>query len=442
MAQKRIAAFPSIDEFRPGTFRGTPGFVRVAQSRSGQWWFIDPEGRPFVSKAVAAVSRTGWAEGRSSRPGRYAAAVDHLYGVNDPALFVRSAIQRLRKWNVNTLGAWTGADFYDQGAYYTELIEFRKVGPSFHSGGALLPDVFDPAWRDAADAWAKQICSPRKRSAELVGYFTDHELGWAQLHPEIVGGVIPADAKVEGPSLLQICLSLEPSFRAYHAAWEFVLAPRNGDLESLARDWGLELPHREIIRQLTLAEKPLVSASYLRDQRRFSREFARRYFSTCSAVIRAYDPHHLVLGCRFGEYPGSSVLAECIHPSVDVVSIRPEREGWDRTAQTCFSSNGMPVMLTELTWADMAFARMPTKREARRLTSVERMLVKGRANLERLCAHRAVVGYEWSRWADSEEDEPPFGKGLVHVDDREAMEHTELFADVNARAESLRLRAK
>ncbi len=54
------------------------------------------------------------------------------------------------------------------------------------------------------------------------------------------------------------------------------------------------------------------------------------------------------------------------------------------------------------------------------------------------CEHPGVVGYEWARWADGEDDQPPFGKGLVHVDGREALENTELVAQVNARAERLR----
>lgn len=441
MAAKREPVHLTSDDFKLATLRGAPGFVRVGQTRGGQWWMIDPTGRPFLSKAVAAVNRTGWADGRSSRPGKYASAVEALYGADDPQRFVRSVVQRMRKWNLNTLGAWTAPEFYDQGSYYTELIEFRKIGPSFHSGDALLPDVFDPAWRDAADAWAKQICTPRKNSPQLVGYFTDHELGWAQPSTEQMTGVVPADTKSPGPSLLQICLSLEPSFRAYHAAWEFVLAPRNGDLAALASDWGLEISHREGVRQLTLAETPITSPGYMRDQRRFAREFARRYFTTCAAVIRTYDPNHLILGCRFAEYPGASVLAECIHPSVDLTSIRPERENWERTAQATFSVNGMPVLLTELTWADIAFARTPMKREARRLTSVERMLAKGRSCLERVFTQRAVVGYEWARWVDGEEEEPPFARGLVHLDDREAKEHTELLTDLNARAEGLRAKA-
>ncbi len=442
MASPRAAVFPSLDDFKPGSLRGLPGYFRAGQTRAGQWWLIDPHGKPLLSKGVAAVSRTGWADGRPLRPGRYVGAVNQLYGQDDSDSFVRSVVQRIRKWNLNTFGAWTAPEFYDQGVYYTELIEFRKVGPCFHSGLALLPDVFDPAWRDAADAWARQICEPRKDSRELIGYFTDHELGWAQPPGEQTAGIVPADTRDERPSLLQICLSLEPSFRAYHAAWEFVLAPRQGDLTRLATDWKIALINREGIRQLTQAEKPLKSPGYLHDQYRFAREFARRYFATSASVIRAYDPNHLILGCRFAELPGSAVLAECVLPNVDVVSIRPERESWDRSGQLSFALNGMPVLLTELSWADPGFARAPMRPEKRRLTTIERMLGKGRLGLERVFAHRAIVGYEWARWVDDEDEEPPFGHGLVHLDDREAREHTELLSDMNARAETIRLKSR
>jgi hypothetical protein len=440
MARSRDVDFPSLDDFKPATLRGSRGFFRVGQTKHGQWWFLDAHDRAIFSKAVAAVSRTGWAEGRSSKPGVYTETVNALYGVGEPDRFVRSVVQRMRDWRLNTLGAWTSPEFYDQGVYYTELIEFRKVGPSFHYGGALLPDVFDPAWRDAADAWAKQICQPRKDSTELVGYFTDHELEWAQPVADLGPAAADRESKKERPALLQLCLSLEPTYRAYHAAWEFVLAHRQGELERLSKEWGLALQSREVVRQMTHAEQPIKGEAFQRDQRRFTREFARRYFSTCSSVIRAYDPNHLILGCRFGEFPGGVVLSEAIHGNVDVVSIKPQREHWERTAQACFSANGMPVLLTELSWADPVFARTPIKRETRRLTSVERMLAKGRVGLEKVFGHRAIVGYEWARWVDSDSDEPPFGGGLVHVNDREATEHTELLTDLNARAEILRAR--
>ena len=434
--------YPSLDELRPSTLRGAAGFYRVAQAESGQWWFFTPEDRPVFLRAVAAVNRSGWADGRSARPGVYASAVEKRYGPIGPDAFVTHTLNRLERWHVNALGAWASEEFFDVGCAYTELLEFRKVGPCIHSGDVLLPDVFDPAWKEAANAWAQQICRPRAESRSLIGYFTDHQLGWAQPRAEFSTGPGTGDPSHERPSLLQICLSLEPRFRAYHAAWEFVLAPRHGSLEQLAVDWQLASPHREAVRQLTLQEAPLLAAGYLRDQRRFAREFARQYVETCSSVIRQYDPNHLVLGCRFSSNPGPAVLSSFVQPHVDVLSIHPEQEAWDRAVQACASVAGMPVLLTGVSWSDMNFARTPARREVRRLTMVERMLAKGRANLERVCAQRAAVGYEWACWADDEADEPPFGRGLVHVDDREALEHTELLADVNARAEALRLKAR
>ena len=55
-----------------------------------------------------------------------------------------------------------------------------------------------------------------------------------------------------------------------------------------------------------------------------------------------------------------------------------------------------------------------------------------------LARHPAVVGYAWSRWRDGAGEQPPFAGGLVHLNDAEAREHTELLADVNARVQTLR----
>jgi hypothetical protein len=49
-----------------------------------------------------------------------------------------------------------------------------------------------------------------------------------------------------------------------------------------------------------------------------------------------------------------------------------------------------------------------------------------------------VVGYVWSQWHDEPGEQPPFARGLVHVNGTEAREHTELLAEFNARADALR----
>lgn len=429
----------TLSDFKSETLRGAAGFIRVGQTRAGQWWFLDARNRPFFSRGVGAVNRSGRGGGRSARPGPYTLAVDQLHGTEDAQKFVASVLRRLRSWHVNTLGAWATSEFFDRGMFYTEILEFRKIAPetTIKLGGALVPDVFNPAWVEACDQWASALCLPRRDSRELIGYFTDNELGWAQ-------SAAPATASGKGAppaaplTLLQICLSLEPSFPAYHAAWEFALAAHGGELEALARAWELDLPNKEALRQLTRGDVAVTSPGYARDQERFTREFARRYFTVCSAAIRRYDPQHLVLGCRFAGPPPPAVLAECLHPQVDVISVNEGREPLASWLKGQADGAGMPVLLSEFSWTRESFTRrLAAGERPGALTTVERMLAQGRAAFEQAAARPAVVGYAWPRWADAAEDQPPFGVGLVHIDDREAREHTELFSDLNARVAAL-----
>jgi hypothetical protein len=445
MAKAASTAPRHLSDFKPETVRGHVGFVRVGQTTAGQWWLIGPDDRPFFSSGVTTVNRTGRSDGRATQPGPYTIAVDADSGDDGGAArFVAKTLARLHRWNMNTLGAWSDPALFDRGLFYTETLEFRRLVPetAIKFGGASLPDVFNPKWVEACDARAAEICGPRRESTELIGYFSDHELGWAQPHAEPIAvqvNVAPELApRIERPSLLQICLSLDPSFPAYHAAWEFTLAAYVGELPLLAKAWEVELANKETLRQLTLAETPLLGKCYLRDNVRFTREFARRYFAACAAAIRRHDPHHLVLGCRFGGPPGSSVLAECVAPAVDVLSANDYHETPGRRMNEYWRATSMPILIGGFCWNSDYFTQCPPDSNWRSPTSVERMLARGRSALEGAIVHPAVVGWAWQRWMDFPDDEPPFGHGLVHLNDREAREHTELLAQINAHAESLR----
>ena len=47
-------------------------------------------------------------------------------------------------------------------------------------------------------------------------------------------------------------------------------------LDALARAWGVALPNKEVVRELTRAEEGIGSRGYLRDEARWTREFARQ----------------------------------------------------------------------------------------------------------------------------------------------------------------------
>lgn len=366
-------------DFRAGTVRGAAGGFRVAQAADGRWWFIDPDGRPFFLRAVNGVEA---AEGSPHDP-----------------------VARLRAWGFNTLGPGAEPALREEGLAFVGTVDFAAAAPAIRTGGARLPDVFDPAWPEAAALHAGEVCLPWCERHELVGWLADAGLGWAQAPGR--------------PTLLQLCLSLEPQFAAYHAAWEFTLAAHSGRIENLARAWGVMLANKEAVRALTREEKGIATRGYARDDARWAAEFARRFYAVAAAAVRAHDPRHLLLG---GSGAPPALLAASVRPSVDVLWIRVEDLG---------AAQAGPVVAGDFTWVGAKFFANTARTRA--LTTVERMLRRGRLALQRLAAQPGVAGYAWAQWRDGAAEQPPFAGGLVHANDTEAREHTELVAACNER---------
>jgi agarase len=365
---------------------------------------IDPGGRPFFCKAVDGVRSV-------TQPGDGALPPD--------------SVARLRHWGFNTLGVGADPTMRDEGLVFMAVVDFLTVGTPIASGRVRLPDVFDPEWPKLAAAHALDVCAPLADDPQLLGWVADDRLRWAQ--PESGRGEPIA------PSLLQICLSLEPRFPAYHAAWEFVLALHGGRIDAMARAWGIELGNKEVIRELTRAEEGLATRGYLRDEARWSRECARRYFTTTAAAIRAADPNHLVLGSRADGPVGAAVMSECVYPAVDLAL-----QDWRELPVSGDAETPHPVLANQVAWNTADFLKLPAAARVLRLTSVEWMLRRARIALDRLARHPAVVGYAWGQWQDEPGEQPPFARGLVHVNGSEAREHTELLAQFNLRAEGMR----
>ncbi len=404
MAQAAETTPSGSGAFRAGSTRGADGFFRVAQTMTGQWWLLDPEGRPCLVRAVHEVC----ADGGEAEPAKSA----------DPAV-------RLRTWGFNAVGVGGDGSGRDDGLPYFAAVDFTASAPPILAPGVRLPDVFDPDWRDRAVMQAAARCAPRAADRELIGWVTDDELAW---------GWVTSSR----PGLLQICLSLEPVFTAYHAAWEFALASHGGTLDSLARAWGVSLPNKEVVREMTRAENGVTTRGYIRDDAHWTREFAHRYFSGTAEAIRAIDRQHLLCGCRFRAPAGAAVLAAATYPSVDVALPH-----WSELPAPGAAVG--PLIAGDVSWSDPGFWAAPSAisetvpvRRGSRLTAVERMLRRARTALKRLARHPAVVGFVWRQWHDDPGEHPPFAHGLVHPNGIEAREHTDLLAEFNPRAEGLR----
>jgi hypothetical protein len=425
-------------QFDEHSIIGRPGYFHLGKSTDGQWWFITPEGKPFFYKGVCAVNRAGTAGGRRARDGSYAQVIDEKYGYQaSPDSFVNAQIFRLDDWGFNALGAWTTEEFFDRGMPYTEIVECFKEGPLLTIPGDRrpMPDIFDPAWIQAVNSKARTLCATKRTSKDLVGYFTDNEIGFGR--SEDIGldlGFVNTGRF--GYSLLRGFLALEEGISARERAWAFI-QDRYDDLEALSAGWGREIRSKDDLQELNDKKIPIKTPQYLRDSRDFQLLYAEHYFRTVYETIKRYDPNHLVLGCRFGAPPDTAIL-RVMTPWVDVISQNNYRPTLYQRIDYLYRYTGLPVLIGEFSWNPDLFKYVTLPHEPEGGYSLkERVFRRGEEVLLRACTHPATVGYTWYRWVANTSEGDRFSFGLVDRLDREEM-HIPLLKEIHPKIESLR----
>lgn len=413
MAQKPI--FPP---FNATTFKGSPGFFRVAQTHEGQWWFVTPDNNPFFYKGVCAVNRAGTMGGRRAQPGPYAATVDRKYNYpQNPDAFVESSLKTIREHGFNALGAWATEEFFNKGMPFTEIIEFFKEGPFLPAVGNRegLPDIFDPQWMVNADRKVRALCTPLRYSKDLVGYFTDNEIGFGKA--EDTGFDLGFEAGQFDFSLLRMVLAMDSSKAAYKEAWQFVLARHNNNIRTLAEAWKVQITRTEEMKVLNTMKARILGEAYEADALAFSQMYAERYFRIAHQLIRRYDPNHLILGCRFGAPPPFYVL-DAMKPYTDVISANNYQPTLYDRYDTVYRHTGLPILIGEISWNTDLFKKVPYASESENgLTLKERMFRNGAQTLRRTSLHDGIVGFTWYRWVQGISTNDRFFDGVVNFND-------------------------
>ena len=398
------------------------GFFHVEEI-DGRWWLIDPEGNGFISKGVNHVSFTAdYCPALGYSP--YGRVTKEKYG--DARSWAKAAVERLRSWNFNTIGAWSSPETFEQGMPYTVILNMAaKAGASWTKG--TFPDVFSEEFAEKIDEIAREECAPRADDPYLIGYFTDNELRW-------------------GPdwrspkTLLEDYLSFDPDAPGKRKLVEF-LKRRYGSVEELNEVWGLKLESFDDLYELREVER---NEAILMDSLDFLKLIAERYFEVCDEAIRRYDPNHLILGCRFAGGAPDPVL-EAMAGHVDVVSIN----NYDfhppvNILMNIFETTGLPVMITEFSFKAMDSGLPNTKGAGRPVQTQEERADCFERYVTELMKLPFVVGYHWFEYVD----EPAEGRfdgensnyGLVRINDEPWEILTERMREVNGRIEEIHLR--
>jgi len=387
-----------------GRFRPA-GFFRVGQC-DGVCWLIDPDGGRFLSKGVNTVKFDQDAIQNSDRI-PYAEACGKKYGCE--GAWRTAAARRLASWGFNTLGSWSDEAVAAAAPVPLAVTHNIDLGMSFawqtndRAGSGPkqdFPDVFDPAFETHVLHRAREHCAARSGEQGLIGWFIDNEVRWGP------------DWRGPDELLLQF-LNLPPATPGRIAATEW-LRQRHG---------GSDPPH----------------AAFAADCEAFAALAADRYFALTIAAIKATDPNHLVLGCRFA-FPPPAAVIDAAGRHLDVISFNcygPDANG----ALDAYAITGKPCLIGEFSFRG-ADSGLPNSNGAGPVvaTQAERAAAF-RHYVSTALQRRTLVGYHWFEHADQPAEGRFDGEnsnfGTVTIIDDVYEDLTRTMASVNAEAEDL-----
>jgi hypothetical protein len=229
-----------------------------------------------------------------------------------------------------------------------------------------LPDVYASDFAAEIDRAADRQCTPRKNDPLIIGYFIGNEPPWGGRESQVV------DMILAGPET-----ATQARLKAYLAA---------GDTPTRRRAF--------------------VVAAF------------EKYLSVICAAVRKYDPHHLILGIRFG---GNPPAADILRTGriFDVCSINVYEYEPTKQVERAYRLTGRPVLIGEF--------HIGVPADGLGAGLVQAMNQKQRAIGYRYYVEQAMslpccVGAHWFTWRD----EPVLGRmdgenyniGLVDVTNR------------------------
>jgi len=325
-----------------GPTQTATGRFRVVKFNN-KWWYVDPDGKRFLSFGMTEVGKNSFQTNVTSREemfqglptatdpqakfygsftgvyrgpvkagtfyNHYAANLERKYGADYESLSMQRGFDRLKSWGFNTLGNWTDPEFkFARKMPYVATCAVTGSFATVNTGDNLwgpLPDPYDAAFAPAVDSVISKT-TIAINDPYCVGWFVDNEMGWT-------GGAEENGRYGIALAVMAKTVASSPAKRQ----WIANLQAKYGQILNLNLAWNSNFASwAEVEAANTLpATTTVVKAN---DYLAFCGQFAAKYFSTINATIKKYDAKALYLGCRFYKFT-PEVLAACA-ANVDVLS--------------------------------------------------------------------------------------------------------------------------
>ena len=370
----------------PAVSGAATGFFRLSKDASGRWWFIDPKGVGVFPTGIQSATFNG-CRCESGGKTTYAYRDTNMRMFDSFDAWADDTCGKLRAWGFNMLGH--GSSLTNRGFIEAPTAALgysfwhdspddadRRIGEKWP---LVFPNVFHPDFARHCREFAGRVCAPRKDDPWILGWFIDNEVSWR--------GMARGKVREDYATGLFDTVAALPKTHSARKALDGFLAAR-----------GAAEPDRA------------VKVAFL--------EFtAERYFAATTEAIRAADPNHLVLGCRFIQLMELEVWPTCarwcdaisvnLYPWVDLdrgtlhashhETDRPLSERLDECGRL---TGGKPLLVTEWSYLALDSGLPCTSGSGQRFYTQKERADAAVVFARTMCAHPLVAGWTFFRWVD------------------------------------------
>jgi len=356
------------------TFRSeATGFFRV-EKIADRWWIIDPEGYPFIHKAVVAFNPGKSEKQRQVFNTKY-------QGIDD---WTEKDTKMLETYGINGVGAWTDVDVIrkmENPLAYTVIVSpmgaykrnhIKNFGGKYLQAGWQgyrfdLVMVFDKEFDEYITESIESI-TKYKNDKHLLGYFTDNELPWVY------------------DALDRHLTCLAKDEQGYIAAKEWFDNRKGKDVS---------------VEDITDEDRSAFTAFYF-----------DTYMKKVALALRKADPNHMYLGCRFNQDRNKQELTnpeifKIAGKYMDIVSINHYRK-WEPDQQMLNNWGewaGRPFLITEW-YTKSEDSGLPNNTGAGWLVHTQRDRGYFYQNFTiGLLQNKNCVGWHWFKYMDNDPDD-------------------------------------
>lgn len=344
--------------------QNTPaGAITVAQ-RGGVWWFIDPDGEPFVSLGVNHVEPHIWLgpynlQATRERYGETIADASRRFNPDTPAAqrWMDGVIALAREHGFNTLGKHTHPAIppalYEDKMYYIASMETAPIAAwKINTNKGSFPDVFSIEFAEHLSTRVREVCRRHRGSRNLLGYMYVDVPRFRVNRPQQIRPDQPPQSPRD-QELVRIgmpypwanaLIERDPTSPGKQR-WIDLLKRRYPNAASAAAVYGV--PH-------TTWEDVAGAADWFgvtdperaeADTRAFVQVIAEQWYRLHYEHIRQHDPHHLVLGDKHVDVPDWLIPILGKYVDVNVIqNVRPFGDWQAETARRLYEATGKPVM--------------------------------------------------------------------------------------------------